>query len=112
MESHELLQEVFQKTSAKQIAAALGLSLSMIYKWAEPDDGTGSGAANPLDSIDALVRCADDTRIIHRICEQAAGFLIKNAKAILPHPIHLMPATNQNIQEFADLHAVTATAAA
>src|ERR1044072_3269600 len=49
MQSHEVLREVFQKCSAKQIAADLGLSLSMIYKWAEPDDDTGSGSANPLD---------------------------------------------------------------
>jgi len=99
MESHELLQEVFQKTSAKQIAAALGLSLS------------GSGAANPLDRIEALVRCTNDTRIVHWICEQAGGFFIKNPKATWPHPIHLMPATNQIVQEFADLLAVIATAA-
>ena len=44
MQSHELLREVLQKTSAKQVAADLGLSLSMIYKWAEPDEGDGSGA--------------------------------------------------------------------
>jgi hypothetical protein len=111
MESHELLQEVFQKTSAKQIAAELGLSLSMIYKWSEPDDGTGSGAANPLDRIEALVRCTNDTRMVHWICERAGGFFIKNPKATWPHPIHLMPATNQIVQEFADLLAVIATAA-
>ena len=38
MQSHELLREVFQKCSPKQVAANLGLSLSMIYKWAEPGD--------------------------------------------------------------------------
>ncbi len=38
MESHELLREVFQKVSPKQAAAEMGLSLSMIYKWAEPPD--------------------------------------------------------------------------
>ncbi|PYM12030.1 MAG: hypothetical protein DME18_12430 [Verrucomicrobia bacterium] len=103
MDSHELLQEVFQKCSAKQIAAELGLSLSMIYKWAEPDDGAGSGAANPLDRIEALVRCTNDTRVAHWICERAG--------ASWPHPIHLMPATNQIVQEFADLLAVIATAA-
>ena len=111
MESHELLQEVFQKCSAKQIAAELGLSLSMIYKWSEPDHGAGSGAANPLDRIEALVRCTNDTRIAHWICERAGGFFIKNPKATWPHPIHLMPATNQIVQEFADLLAVIATAA-
>jgi hypothetical protein len=111
MESHELLQLVFQKRSAKQIAAELGLSLSMIYKWAEPDDGTGSGAANPLDRIEALIRSTGDTRIVHWICERAGGFFIRNPKATWPHPIHLMPATNEIVQEFADLLAVIATAA-
>src|SRR5437016_8734718 len=111
MESHELLQEVFRKSSAKHIAAELGLSLSMIYKWAESDDGDGSGAANPLDRIEALVRCTNDPRIVHWICERAGGFFIRNPKATWPHPIHLMPATNQIVQEFADLLAVIATAA-
>ncbi|HUL51289.1 MAG TPA: phage regulatory CII family protein [Candidatus Nitrosotalea sp.] len=111
MESHELLREVLQKSSAKHIAAELGLSLSMIYKWSEPDDGTGSGAANPLDRIDALVRCTNDTHIVHWLCERAGGFFIKNPKATWPHPIHLMPATNEIVQEFADLLAVIATAA-
>ena len=111
MQSHELLREVLQKNSAKQIAAELGLSLSMIYKWAEPDDGSGSGAANPLDRIHALVRCTNDTQIVHWLCERAGGFFIKNPKATGPHAIHLMPATNEIVQEFADLLAVIATAA-
>jgi len=111
MQSHELLREVLQKNSAKQIAAELGLSLSMIYKWAEPDEAGGSGAANPLDRIHALVRCTNDTQIVHWLCERAGGFFIKNPKATWPHPIHLMPATNEIVQEFADLLAVIATAA-
>ena len=46
MQSYEVLREVFQKGSAKQAASELGLSLSMIYKWAEPpDEAAGSGAA-------------------------------------------------------------------
>src|SRR5260221_2496210 len=61
MQSHELLREVFQKGSAKQAASELGLSLSMIYKWAEPPDpSSGSGAANPLDRIEALQRCTGE----------------------------------------------------
>ena len=103
MQSHELLREVFQKCSAKQVAAELGLSLSMIYKWAEPDDGAGSGAANPLDRIEALVRCSNDQRLVQWICERAGGFFIKNPKATWPHPHFLIPATNEIVQEFADL---------
>ena len=36
MHSYELLREVFDKKAPKQVAADLNLSLSMVYKWAEP----------------------------------------------------------------------------
>jgi hypothetical protein len=110
MESHELLQQVFQKTSPKEVAAELGLSLSMIYKWAEPPDQK-SGAANPLDRIEALLKCSNDPRIVQWICQRAGGFFIKNPKASNPHPAFLVPAMNEVVQEFADLLAVMATAA-
>lgn len=111
MQSHELLKEVFQKCSAKQVAAELGLSLSMIYKWAEPPDpAAGSGTVNPLDRIDALQRCSDDPRLVQWICHRAGGFFIKNPKTNNAHPAFLIPATNEIIQEFADLLAVIATA--
>jgi hypothetical protein len=113
MHSHELLREVFQKNSAKQIAAELGLSLSMIYKWAEPPEApAGSGTANPLDRIDALHKCTGDHRIVQWICQQAGGFYIKNPKTNNAHPEFLIPATNEIIQEFADLLAVIAGAVA
>jgi transcriptional regulator with XRE-family HTH domain len=111
MQSHELLREMFQKCSAKELAAELGLSLSMIYKWAEPDDGSGSGTANPLDRIEALLRCTNDRRLVQWICQRAGGFFILNPKMNKPHPAFLIPATNEIVQEFADLLAVVATAA-
>jgi len=113
MQSHELLREVFQKCSPKQVSANLGLSLSMIYKWAEPGDPTaGSGSTNPLDRIDALLRCTNDPRLVQWICQRAGGFFIRNPKTINPHPAYLIPATNEIVQEFADLLAVVAAAAA
>lgn len=131
MQSHELLREVFQKTSAKQVAADLDLSLSMIYKWAEPpspgygasgaDKGDGfiapkrseggSGSVNPLDRIEALLKSTGDHRLVQWICQRAGGFFILNPKNT-PHPHYLIPATNQIVQEFADLLAVIAAAAA
>jgi hypothetical protein len=113
MQSHELLREVFQKCSAKHVAAKLGLSLSMIYKWAEPGDPTaGSGSTNPLDRVDALIQCTNDPRLVQWICQRAGGFFIRNPKTTHPHPAYLIPATNEIVQEFADLLAVVAAAAA
>ncbi len=121
MQSYELLREVFKKTSAKQVAADLGLSLSMIYKWAEPTErvepmpaepAVGSGASNPLDRLVALHRCTGDRRLIQWICQQAGGFFVRNPETNKPHPDYLIPATNEIVQEFADLLAVVAAAAA
>jgi len=112
MQSHEILREIFQECSPKQVASELGLSLSMIYKWAEPPDASaGSGSTNPLDRIDALLRCTEDRRLVQWICQRAGGFFILNPKVNKPHPSYLIPATNEIVQEFADLLAVIATAA-
>lgn len=112
MESHELLKEVLKKTSAKQIASDMGLSLSLIYKWAEPpSDDSGSGANNPLDRIDQLLRISKDRRIAQWVCERAGGFFITNPTA-KPHPTSLIPATNDIVQEFADMLQVIAAAGA
>jgi hypothetical protein len=111
MESHELLREVFQKVSPKEAAAEMGLSLSMIYKWAEPPAGT-SGAANPLDRVAVLVRCSGDHSIVQWICHRAGGFYVRNPTGTHPHPLHLVPAMNSVVQEFADLLSVMAAAAA
>src|SRR5213082_2538947 len=113
MQSHEVLREVFQQCSPKQVASQLGLSVSMIYKWAEPAEQTaGSGSVNPLDRIEALLRCTNDRRLVQWICQRAGGFFILNPKTNKPHPSFLIPATNEIVQEFADLLAVIASAAA
>jgi Phage regulatory protein CII (CP76) len=111
MQSHELLKEVLKKTSAKQIAAEMSLSLSLIYKWAEPpDEGAGSGANNPLDRIEQLLRITNDARIAQWVCELAGGFFITNPK-VKPDNQQLIPSTNSIVQEFADMLGVIAVAA-
>ena len=109
MESHELLRDVFHKISPKQAAAELGLSLSMIYKWAEPPDQR-SGAANPLDRVAVLMQCSGNTQIAQWICQKAGGFFVKNPRSGGEHPLHLVPAMNNVVQEFADLLSVMAAA--
>ena len=79
MQSHELLKDVLQQISAKQISAEMGLSLSLIYKWAErPEDESGSGAGSPLDRVGELIRLTGDARVAQWVCEQAGGFFIRN----------------------------------
>ena len=111
MQSYELLREVFDKRAPKQVAADLGLSLSMVYKWAEPPDhASGSGTGNPLDRIEDLIQSTGDRRLVQWICQRAGGFFIHNPKD-QPHPHFLIPATNQIVQEFADLLHVISVAA-
>jgi len=109
MQSHELLKELLQKISAKQVSSELGLSLSLIYKWAEPA-AEGSGASNPLDRLEQLLKLSGDRRLAQWVCERAGGFFIANPKTN-PQAVHLIPATNMIVEEFADMLAVIARAA-
>ena len=111
MQSHELLREVLKSTSAKQVAHDLGISLSLVYKWTERPESEASGAGNPIERVDQLMQSSRDPRIIHWLCQRFGGFFIKNPKAKRSHPDFLIPATNEIVQEFADLLAVIAAAA-
>lgn len=111
MQAHDVMREVLKRTSAKQISADMGLSLSLIYKWAEPpENDSGSGASSPLDRVGQLVRITKDTRVAQWVCEQADGFYIRNPHN-LPAGGPLIPVTNDIVQEFADMLATIATAA-
>ena len=112
MDSHEVMREVLKKTSAKRIAADLQLSLSLIYKWAEPpEDDSGSGASSPLDRVGQLIRSTRDAHIAQWVCEQAGGFYIRNPQN-LPTGQPLIPITNDIVQEFADMLATIAISSA
>jgi len=112
MQSHEVMREVLKKTSAKQIAAEMGLSLSLIYKWAEPpEDDSGSGTGSPLDRVGHLIRITRDARLAQWVAEQAGGFYIRNPQD-LPVGQPLIPITNDIVQEFADMLATIAISSA
>lgn len=112
MDSHEVMRDVLKKTSAKQIAAAMSLSLSLIYKWAEPpEDESGSGTGSPLDRVGQLIRITGDARVAQWVAEQAGGFYIRNPKN-LPAGQPLIPMTNDIVHEFADMLATIATSSA
>ncbi|MGI8604475.1 MAG: phage regulatory CII family protein [Verrucomicrobiales bacterium] len=103
MESYTVLREALQKASPKEIAAQLGLSLSLVYKWAQPGEGKGSGVDNPLDRVLELLKITGDLRIMQWLCQQAGGYFVKNPGRTRCHQVDLFPTTNEIIQQFADL---------
>lgn len=110
MKSHELLREVFQTHNPKQIAEGMGLSVSMVYKWAEAPE-QGSGAVNPLDRMAGLVDATGDVRIVEWLCTRVDGFFIKNPKVGRMRSYAVVPATNRVVEEFAEMLSVIAKAA-
>ena len=63
-------------------------------------------------SHEQLIRSTNDRRLVQWICERAGGFFILNPKTNKPHPDYLIPATNEIVQEFADLLSIIAVTAA
>ncbi len=104
MESHEVLRDAFERTSPKEVASELGLSLSMVYKWAQPQSDQGSGSQNPLDRCAQLIRLTRDPKIVQWLCGQANGFFVRNPKPKnAEEHSAVLPAMNEIVQQFADL---------
>lgn len=111
MQSHEVMRDILKEVPAKQIASEMGLSLSLVYKWAEPPtDDQGSGANNPLDRVGQLIAITGNPKVAQWVCERAGGFFIRNPNRS-PSSAQLIPATNDIVQEFADMLATIAQAA-
>jgi transcriptional regulator with XRE-family HTH domain len=112
MKSHEIFRELFDRISPKELAAELGLSVSMIYKWAEPAGEEGSGTPNPLERIAALLKITGDIRLAEWVCRRAGGFYIKSPEvAATERARSVVAETNLIVQDFAEMLSSIATAA-
>lgn len=109
MQSHQVIRAAFDKASPKQIAADLGVSLSLVYKWAEPP-GTESGSRNPLDRVAQLIETTNDRRIIDWLCRQAGGYFVPNPSA-QARKMEVLPATHEIVAQFGAMLAQISTAA-
>lgn len=112
MESHEVIRQALDKVSPKEVAAKMGVSLSLVYKWSQSDDNSGSGAANPLDRVRELYAMTHDDHLIQWLCHKADGIFVKNPPVGRTQGREMMFATQQIVQQFADLLAAISTAAA
>lgn len=102
MESHEVLRQAFTKTSPKAIASELGVSLSLVYKWAERQAEDGSGSRNPLDRLLKIIELSGDTSITEWICQRSGGYFVANPD-IADHDYEVLPATHEIINQFSTL---------
>ncbi len=110
MESHEVLRLSLEKANPKQIAAIMGCSVSLVYKWAQSADD-GSGTVNPLDRVLQLFKITKDDMLIHWLCRNSGGFFVRNPK-VDKEEFDLMPATQTIVQQFAELLTAISKAAA
>lgn len=111
MESHEVIRDAFKNCSPKEIAAELGLSLSLVYKWAQPNTELGSGSRNPLDRVNRMRELTHDTNLVQWLCEQAGGYFVRNPESFCQEGFEVVPATNEIVQQFAGLLSTISKAA-
>jgi hypothetical protein len=111
MESHEVLRNAFSKTSPKAVASDLGISLSLVYKWAEKQSDDGSGSRNPLDRLMKIIELSNDLRIVEWLCQQTGGYFVRNPKSSCEKGFQVLPATNEIVGQFSVLLQQISTAA-
>jgi len=103
MESHEVLRKAFAKTSPKAVAADLGVSLSLVYKWAEKQSEDGSGSRNPLDRLLKIIELSGDTTIVEWLCQRSSGYFVRNPESSCEKGYEVLPATNEIVGQFSGL---------
>lgn len=110
MDSGDVLEESWRKVGAKEVADAMGVSLSLVYKWAAPKEQ--GGAINPLDRMSKLLECTGDTQLLVWLCRQADGYFLPNPDPVKAEDRELLSATQNLVGRFATLLSSIATAAA
>ena len=103
MKSHQIIKESCKKRGIKSVASEIGVSSSLMYKWSQPYDGTGSGSKNPLDRIVELINAVQDPSLIEWICEQSGGYFVRDPESHQEENYEVMPATNEIVAQFSAL---------
>ena len=103
MESYEIFKEAFKKCSPKEIASELGVSLSLVYKWAQEQSESGSGSRNPLDRLLEVIRLTGELRLVDWLCEKNNGYFVRNPSSSCQKGFQVLPATNEIVAQFSGL---------
>tara|TARA_B100000963_G_scaffold100690_1_gene87080 strand:- start:587 stop:1069 length:483 start_codon:yes stop_codon:yes gene_type:complete len=103
MDSHEVFKKSFEKTSPKAIAGELGVSLSLVYKWAQEQSDNGSGSRNPLDRLLEIIRLTGEKDIVEWLCQECGGYFVQNPARSSEGGYEVLPATSEIIDQFSKL---------
>ncbi|MDR1011540.1 MAG: hypothetical protein LBM04_10550 [Opitutaceae bacterium] len=101
MDSHDIVKQILKDIPAKQIASDLGVSLSLVYKWAEPPL-VGSGTSNPLDRIEGLTRISGSVILIEWLCERMNGRFVPGKPPEIPE-LHVHRSRPELVRELGRL---------
>lgn len=107
--SHEVLKQAITESGAKAVAADMGLSQSLIYKWCQASAGPdSSGTDNPLDRLLEICQLTENEQPIDWLCEQTDSFRIHNPRLGESTDHSVLGNTQAILKEFSEmLEAVT-----
>ena len=101
--SYEILRSAVSKEGAKAVAAGMGVSPSLVYKWCEPSEGAvASGTGNPLDRILRLCELTKEDSLLDWLCEQRGSFRADNPNIKEVNP-SVLENTQTILREFSEL---------
>jgi len=103
VESHTVLKESMSDVGAKAVAADMGVSASLVYKWCQPKELAGSGAENPLDRILKICKSTGNKKPVLWLCEQLDGFFVENTSSDSGTKEPWLTVTQEILSEFSDL---------
>jgi hypothetical protein len=85
--SNEVLRDASRELGVKAVAADMGLSKSLVYKWCEPKlADLGSGSDNPLDRIQRFYDITKSQEVIQWVCELAKCYPVRNPEVTAQDP--------------------------
>ena len=101
--SYEILRDAVSKQGAKAVAAGMGVSPSLVYKWCEPSEGAiASGTENPLDRILKLCELTQENSLLDWLCEQQGCFRTVNPEVTNANS-SVLENTQTILKEFSEL---------
>lgn len=104
MKSYEVIKKSVAERGVKAIASEMKVSPSLVYKWAESNEGPDSaGSANPLDRVLDLCRLTDSNEPLRWLCTQMNGYFVENQTTVEFSETYPLRAVQKILRDFSQL---------